>query len=142
MLTDFELLKTFSVSKQGEKIIKLVMFQGVTDVATNIRQAELIDQAINNVLINDNKFNGLVDLSALGPAAHYPSPKARQIYSDLVNQERLEKIAVIAPQLILRSIMRFIATKTMTNKPIKFFKDYNTALNWLMDKNETFLQIG
>ena len=131
MPTDQELQKTFSVSQEGERLIKLVILRGVSDVTSNIRQAELVSQAMLAKLTADKKIDCLVDLSALGPSAHYPSPQARQIYSEIVNQPALDKIAVVAPQGILRAIMRFVAAKMNGKKSIEFFKNQTEALAWL-----------
>ena len=124
---------TFQVFVDNDNLINVVITQGVNDVASNVAQAELIRDDLLNIFKteNDKKFNCLIDLLALGTSAHYPSPQARQIFSQLMENKRLLKIAVLAPSPLLRSIIQFIIILTNKKEKVEFFENKDTALNWL-----------
>ena len=126
------LKKTFRISVDNQEMIQIEFLKGVNDVTANVQQAELIKQNFLQIFQDnqDKKFNCLVDLSPIRIGAHYPSPQARQLYADVVDHPRMAKIAVIAPNVLLRSIMRFVVSASK-KRGISLFKSRAKAIDWL-----------
>jgi hypothetical protein len=138
MAAEQDLQQTFKIYIGQNDILNLEVNSGVNDVASNIKQAELIKQAIERILAEQKpkKFHCLVDISGLGEKAHYPSPQARQIYASLLDLEQLNKIAVVAPNTLLQSVMRFIIYFSGKQKVVNFFNTRLEAQNWLKEKEQ------
>lgn len=135
METDQKIQQTFKLFVDNDAILNLEMLGGVNDVASNVRQAELIrDNFFKIFSQNSNqKFNCLISLSGLGPSAHYPSPQSRQIFAQLIEDKQLNKIAVYAPSILLQAIMRFIIYVSNKKDNMQFFQNKDQALNWLKE---------
>ncbi len=133
MPSDEELKKTFKISGDTEGMLKLEFLAGVSDTASNVQQAELIDQHLKKIF-NDNpekNFKCLVDLSLISKNTHYPSPQARQIYSRMINYPPLKKIAAIVPSRLSQAVMNFVIQTTGQRGKIKLFRTGKEALDWL-----------
>ncbi|MFA6410446.1 MAG: hypothetical protein WCW26_02615 [Candidatus Buchananbacteria bacterium] len=128
------LQNTFKISLNND-LIKIEMTKGVNNVTDNVKQAELISQGLQEILKNNQnqKFNCLVDLTLLGLSAHYPSPQARQIFAKMLDYEQIKKVAVLVPNSLLQSIMRFIVTISRKKERIESFHNQSDALKWLAE---------
>lgn len=137
MTDDLNIQKTFRISLEDDNLIVIELLGNVPTINDNVKQAEMISQTFHNIFSNieEPTFKVLVILSGLGGSAHYPSPQARQIYVDLLNNEKMVKLAVVAPNPLLRAVMKFIVYDTMKGKDIKFFDNRDKATKWLMSQN-------
>ena len=133
MANSSEIEKTFKLYGDNEGTLYLEFWENVQDVASNIAQAELISQKLNNIFAEHETrtFKLLVDLSHISQSAHYPSPRARMIFAETAGHRQIEKVAVIAPSLLTRAVMNFITKASSNKKSIRFFSDRKPALNWL-----------
>ena len=133
MASDQELQKTFKLWGDNEGTLHLEMLKNVDDVASNVRQAELISQKLVQIFAdNENRvFNCLVDMTAIKAGAHYPSPQARQIYASVLDNRQFKKIAIIAPNALLQAIMKFIIYAANKKNKVKIFKNNKSAVDWL-----------
>lgn len=135
MDTEQKIQQTFKLFVDNDAILNLEMLSGVNDVASNVRQAELIrDGALKIFNQNPNqKFDCLICLSGLGPSAHYPSPQSRQIFAQILGDDQINKIAVYAPSILLQAIMRFILYVSDKKDNMQFFQNKTQALAWLKE---------
>jgi hypothetical protein len=130
--------KTFEISVTGvdQSIIELAIESPVSTVADNVTQAQQIAEEIKTIFSADNNkhFYILVDVSKLGLSGNYPSPQARSIYMDLLKSEQISKIAFIAPTLLLKSIIRFIAGGSIAEK-MTTVNSRQEGIDWLSNEN-------
>ncbi|NUM25866.1 MAG: STAS/SEC14 domain-containing protein [Candidatus Buchananbacteria bacterium] len=128
-----EINKTFKIYGDNEGVLYLDFLENVQDVASNVSQAEGINQKLNQIFSDhpEKKFKLLVDLSLVSQSAHYPSPRARAIFAEMAGKEQLERIAVVAPNTLSRAIMGFVIRAANAKKPIKFFSTRADASAWL-----------
>lgn len=133
MASDEELKKTFEITGDSEGILYFKMTGNVNDVASNIRQAELVAESLEKIFEDnpDRKFKCLADLSPIGKTAHYPSPQARQIYAKILDYPQLEKVALVVPTTLVQAIINFIIHISSKRKSVKLFKNKKEALEWL-----------
>jgi len=131
MANDSEIRKTFDISFIGDDIIALEFRSNVDDVEANIKQADLIRKDFLAVLEQRKRPIGcLVNLGPIKKTALYPSPEARDIYAQIMAHPNLGRIAVIAPNVLLRSIMRFVVSASK-KRGISLFKSRAKAIDWL-----------
>ena len=133
MASDEEIKKTFKLTLDEERILYFEITGNVDDVAANVRQAELSTKYLKEILDKNpgQDFKCLVDLSAVSKTAHYPSPQARQIFADTIDNEGLTKIAVIVPRILVKAIMSFVLHATSKKGKVKLFNTKKEALDWL-----------
>jgi hypothetical protein len=72
------------------------------------------------------KINQLVNLNQSGKS----SPKARQVYEEMNNHERTNKVAVFGMHPVARVLAAFVTGLSGT-KNIEFFTNKEDALAWL-----------
>lgn len=132
--------KTFNVELEQHNTIVVEITGNVDDVESNVKQAELIINRVRNIFANieEQKFSFLVLLGSLGTGAHYPSPQARKLYASVLDDPRVDRIAVVAPNTLLRSIMRFViyAAAKERQGAIRFFKNATAAREWLRNDKQ------
>ncbi|MDD2807695.1 MAG: hypothetical protein PHW95_04225 [Patescibacteria group bacterium] len=133
MATEAEIQKTFKISLEDDNLIVVELLGNVSTAADNVKQAQIINQTFQNIYHNveNSAFKTLIIMSGLGGGAHYPSPQARQIYLDLLRNEKLKKLAIVAPSPLLRAIMKFIISGRVKDKPLEFFNSRDQAITWL-----------
>ena len=141
-MNEAAILKTFSVTLKSGNVIVVDITGNVDDVESNIKQAELVIDRVRNIFANieEQKFHFLVLLSSLGTGAHYPSPQARKLYASILDDPRVDQIAVVAPNTLLRSIMRFVIYAAARDRQgsIRFFRNANAAHEWFRgDKKDS-----
>ena len=134
--------QTFKVVLEKHNIIVVEITGNVNDVESNVKQAELIIDRIKNIFANieEQKFHFLVLLTTLGTGAHYPSPQARKLYASMLDDSHIDRIAIVAPNTLIRSIMRFViyAAARERQGAIRFFRSANAARDWLRgDKKDS-----
>ncbi|MFA5021756.1 MAG: STAS/SEC14 domain-containing protein [Patescibacteria group bacterium] len=134
MESDQNLKNTFKISLEDE-IINIKMINGVNDVTSNVKQAELINENLKEILNQNSgkQFNCIFDLTSLGLSAHYPSPQARQIFAKMSDYEQIKKVAVLVPNSLLQSIMRFVVNLTSKKEQIESFQNREEAIKWLTE---------
>lgn len=140
MATDQEIQKTYHLIIDEKNIIHLAITGSVTTVADNVEMANSISRQVHQIFDSrqDEIFNCIIDFSAVGKAAHYPSPQARQIFADLISNPRVGKVAVVSPAVLTRAIMRFVVSASIKKSNIKFFKTVADAFNWFENKIEPY----
>jgi stage II sporulation SpoAA-like protein len=138
-MTDEDLSKTFSLQGDDEGILYLEILDTVNDVGSNVEQAELIAKKFQKIFEEhkQKEFKAIIDLTKISASAHYPSPRARSMFSEMANHHQLKKLAVIAPSMLSRAIMSFVIKPSPSSeKEINFFKNKSEALEWLKQENE------
>ena len=131
-----EILKSgIKVLAENNGIIYIEINKLVSDVASNIRQAELINEQLLALLAAQpaKKFPVLVNLMPLGAQANFPSPQARRIFASMMDYGQVGKIAVLVSNSLLRSIINFVSYLAR-KKDLELFEDKEKALAWLREK--------
>lgn len=133
MLEDKNIQKTFQIGGDGEGILYLEFLGIVDTVEDNIRQADLIKNHLIKILQDnpERQFNCLVDLSPIKKTTHFPSPKASDIYAQMVDNKQFKKIAIVVPSSLSRAVINFIFQKVIKKTKAKFFKNRGEAIGWL-----------
>lgn len=138
MKTDAQLLKTFKIEKLEKNIIFVEMFGSESEDANNGRQAELVSEAIMEVVNQDPKAlnNFLIDVTLTGTVSRI-SPHAKEVYIHLSKISNQDKVAVIGNNLMLEVAVNLLMQATGRGSSFKWFKDRNEALGWLRIETDT-----
>ena len=133
MKTDQELLKGFSVKKEGNLIV-MDFWQAEPEEDNNGRQAELAVEQIVKVVNQDmsQTYSFLVDLTKVG-TVHYMSDKAKAAYMKLANFKILKKAAIVGRGLFLEVSLNLIMQAIGRGDSFKMFDDIKDAKAWLAE---------
>lgn len=132
--TDEELLKGFSVKKEGNLIV-MDFFEAEPDDANNGRQAELVVERIVAAINEDmsQTYSFLIDLTKVG-TIHYMSEKARTAYMRLANFKILKKAAIVGRGLFLEVTLNLIMQAIGRGDSFRMFDDMAEAKAWLEEE--------
>jgi len=117
--------KTTFYTEQDQDIIHVIAIGEQTTELANLQQE------INFKLFGlaKGKINFLIDLNKCGKN----SPEARQIWNQLGDDERTDKVAIFGLHPVARVIANFSIGASKRNNQ-HFFKTQEEAMTWLLEK--------
>lgn len=133
-LSEQEISKTYKLSLHQGNILQFELTGSVDSVEDNVLQAKMIQADVKKFIDQLGTVNALIDLTPTGQNANYPTPAAKKIYQEILENDKIEKIAFVIKNLLISSILRFIIGSKKMNVQ-KIFKSKAEALDWLKDSN-------
>ncbi len=118
----------------AENITTLLIDQNiirVTAIGEQTLEVANAQREINYKLFEfaGEKINFLIDLNRCGKN----SPEARQIWKELSENEKTDKVATFGLHPVARVIASFVIGISQKNNQ-RFFKTEEEAINWLLEK--------
>lgn len=132
MVDDGLIRKTFTVHLEGDNLVNVVFLDASTDRAQNKRQAQLIEDAIFDILNQDpgKTYKILVDITPIG-GFNYISEESKEIYMNMAKLRQFQKLAVVGKNLFLEMIVNLIMQASGKDLNFKWFTEKQEALAWL-----------
>lgn len=82
---------------------------------------------------NIDKIDWIVDLSE---AKKTPSSKGRKYLIKLIKYPKMGRVAFVSPNTANRIAVKFIFGAVNKKIKVKTFREYNSAMNWLTNKDD------
>lgn len=131
--TDAELLKGFTVKKEGNLIL-IDFSEAENEPENNGRQAQLVVEEIVKAVNSDmtQTYDFLIDLTKVG-TIHYMSDQAKESYMKLANFKILRKAAIVGRSLFLEVTLNLIMQAVGRGDSFRLFDDMASAKAWLAE---------
>lgn len=131
-MNEQQIQQTVNVYKENENLIVVKFISNVETIDDNVKQAEFIQSKFTEILNESRKYTCLVDLSKIKTGAHFPSPVAKKIYLEILQKPDIVKFAFVAPNRLLRSVLRYLLRGSSGNTEVEAFDTANAARDWLL----------
>jgi hypothetical protein len=130
--TDAEHRSTFTVEVEGD-LAKISFLRDYASVEHNLRAAVLLAEDCEGILnANPGKiFKALVDISNLGGTIGYLNKEIRDVYSKLMDDQRIGKIAFFGANMFYEVAVKLMISAMAMRDKVKIFGTKEDALKWL-----------
>ena len=134
-LSDQEIRQTYKLFIDKNDILNFELTGSVSTSEDNVLQAQMIKSDVESFIEEGKTVKVLANLTPEGQDANYPTPVAKEIYIQIIENDKIEKIAFIIKSFLLSSIMRFIMGSNKMSE-LKIFKNKEDAIKWLLIEGE------
>lgn len=132
-ISDKEIRDSYSIRRTEGNLVHIAFLVDYPLEEYNYRAAYLFADDIKKILESapNEKFCGIIDMSHVSGSIGYLSKRTREVYANIIDNERIEKIAFFGENKYYEVAINFMISLTKRRDKTKMFATEEEAIKWI-----------